>query len=42
MIRHFSELTNMDLEAGFGAVICSSDSVRFLSDDVAAHSVWNL
>lgn len=42
MIRHFGELSNMDLEVGCGAVICSGDSVRFLSDDVAAHSVWNL
>lgn len=42
MIRHFSELSNMDLEVGCGAVICSSDSVRFLKDDVVAHSVWNL
>lgn len=42
MIRHFEELRQMELKTGCGAVICLSDSVHWLSDDAAAHSVWHL
>ena len=42
MIRHFDELSRFDLLTGCGALICSTESIRYLADDVVAHSVWNL
>lgn len=40
--RHFSELDNLGLKRGFGAVICNCPSHRYLSDNVIAHSIWQI
>ena len=42
MARHFSELDNLGLKRGFGAVICNCPSHRYLSDTVIAHSIWQI
>ena len=42
MARHFSELDNLGLKRGFGAVICNCPSHRYLSDNVIAHSIWQI
>ena len=40
--RHFSELDNLGVKRGFGAVICNCPSHRYLSDNVIAHSIWQI
>lgn len=42
MTRHFSELDNLGVKRGFGAVICNCPSHRYLSDNVIAHSIWQI
>lgn len=42
MARHFSELDNLGLKRGFGAVICNCPTHRYLSDNVIAHSIWQI
>lgn len=42
MARHFSELDNLGVKRGFGAVICNCPSHRYLNDNVIAHSIWQI
>ena len=42
MARHFSELDSLGVKRGFGAVICNCPSHRYLSDNVIAHSIWQI
>lgn len=42
MVRHFSELDNLGVKRGFGAVICNCTSHRYLNDNVIAHSIWQI
>lgn len=42
MIKHFSELSSMGVSVGMGAVICNSEIQRFLTDNVVAHSIWQI
>lgn len=42
MIKNFSELEKLGLKIGTGSVICMTENVKYLSDSVVAHSLWNL
>lgn len=42
MIRHFSELSSIGVPVGKGAVICNCETPRFLTDNVIAHSIWQI
>ena len=42
MIRHFSELSSIGVPVGMGAVICNCETPRFLTDNVIAHSIWQI
>ena len=42
MIKNFSELEKLGLKIGTGSVICMTENIKYLSDSVVAHSLWNL
>ena len=40
--ENFSELEKLGLKIGTGSVICMTENIKYLSDSVVAHSLWNL
>ena len=42
MIKNFSELEKLGLKIGTGSVICMTENIKYLSDSVVAHSLWDL
>ena len=42
MAKHSSELSSMGISVGMGAVICTTETPRFLTDNAIAHSIWRI
>ena len=42
MLKNFSMLNDCHLPIGTGSVICMTDKVRWLDDNVIAHNIWEI